>query len=426
MNKYQYFLSNFQAINKADIKLDGITVLAGANGCGKSTLSRWLYYIVNTINQYKELVVKSFIRSKSLELMNILRIMNIEFDMRPVLSSREIQEINDIETFSDIYHRIYSDFLDSIIQWVNKRAVTKSRKTRLASYFNIPYSDNTDEFSANIIAYCNSKNDEFDKEARLAIIHRNKNITNKLFKFISENYDEKLNQTSEIQLYEGDTPLIDENDFHYIYRLKKAIYIDTPMALGHKDYRSRAWTDLQNMMINEFKEKPEGADRIIFSISRIIGGNFTVESDFLKNKEIHFVSADGLDIELEKAATGLNSFAYLQMLLKNGYLDSDTLLLIDEPEAHLHPQWIVEFARLLVNIHKKLGVYIMVASHNPDMVSAIRSISKKEDLADKTNFYLAVKEKDSLKYTYEYLGTDISRIFESFNIALSRINEYGE
>ena len=198
------------------------------------------------------------------------------------------------------------------------------------------------------------------------------------------------------------------------------------MALGHKDYRSRAWTDLQKMMINEFKEKPEGADRIIFSISRIIGGNFTVESDFLKNKEIHFVSADGLDIELEKAATGLNSFAYLQMLLKNGYLDSDTLLLIDEPEAHLHPQWIVEFARLLVNIHKKLGVYIMVASHNPDMVSAIRSISKKEDLADKTNFYLAVKEKDSLKYTYEYLGTDISRIFESFNIALSRINEYGE
>ena len=198
------------------------------------------------------------------------------------------------------------------------------------------------------------------------------------------------------------------------------------MTLGHKDYRSRAWTDLQNMMINEFKEKPEGADRIIFSISRIIGGNFTVESDFLKNKEIHFVSADGLDIELEKAATGLNSFAYLQMLLKNGYLDSDTLLLIDEPEAHLHPQWIVEFARLLVNIHKKLGVYIMVASHNPDMVSAIRSISKKEDLADKTNFYLAVKEKDSLKYTYEYLGTDISRIFESFNIALSRINEYGE
>ena len=138
MNNYQYFLSNFQAINKADIKLEGITVLAGANGCGKSTLSRWLYYIVNTINRYKELVVESFIRSKSLELMNILRIMNIEFDIRPVVSSREIQEINDIETFSDIYHRIYSDFLDSIIQWVNKRAVTKSRKTRLASYFNIP------------------------------------------------------------------------------------------------------------------------------------------------------------------------------------------------------------------------------------------------------------------------------------------------
>ena len=195
---------------------------------------------------------------------------------------------------------------------------------------------------------------------------------------------------------------------------------------AHKDYRSRAWTNLQDMMIKEYKEKAEGADRIIFNISRITGGNFTVKTDILGSKEIHFEHRNGLDIELEKAATGLNAFAYLQLLLKNGYLDDETLLLIDEPEAHLHPQWIVEFARILVNIHKVLGVKIMIASHNPDMVSAIQSIARKEGVEDFTNFYLAVKDNNSFQYQYKWLGTDVSEIFRSFNIALSRIKEYGE
>lgn len=426
MNNYEYILSEFNAIKYGRIALNGITVLAGENGCGKSTLSRWLYYLVNTINQYEDLVVNSFIHNKSFEISNIQRVMNIEFGIRPILRASELHNIQDIETLSNIYHKIYSDFLELAISWVNSPDILKNRKQRMASHLNIPYSDDVNTFSDNIIVYCNTKHDEFDKEARLVSIQRNKNMTKNLFKFISDNYDEKLNQESKIQLFEEGTPLLEDDEFHYTYKLKRAIYVDTPMALGHKDYQSRSWTRLQDMMVNEIKEKPEGADRIIFNISRIIGGNFTVDSDFLMNKEIRYKRRDGLDIELEKAATGLNAFAYLQMLLKNGYLDDETLLLIDEPEAHLHPQWIVEFARLLVTIHKKLGVNIMIASHNPDMVSAISSISRREQVEDKTNFYLAVKEDDTWQYTYKPLGTDISDIFRSFNIALSRINEYGE
>ena len=32
-------VSKFRAINKADIKLNGITVVTGENGCGKTTLA---------------------------------------------------------------------------------------------------------------------------------------------------------------------------------------------------------------------------------------------------------------------------------------------------------------------------------------------------------------------------------------------------
>jgi len=62
------------------------------------------------------------------------------------------------------------------------------------------------------------------------------------------------------------------------------------------------------------------------------------------------------------------------------------LLIIDEPEAHLHPQWIVEYARILVLLNKKLGVKFMIASHNPDMVSALRYISEKEEILQNVHF----------------------------------------
>ena len=61
------------------------------------------------------------------------------------------------------------------------------------------------------------------------------------------------------------------------------------------------------------------------------------------------------------------------------------------------------------------------------MVSAIQSIAKKEGVIDTVHFYVAQKQsEDGFRYTYKDLGTEIGDIFESFNIALSRIQMYGE
>lgn len=59
------------------------------------------------------------------------------------------------------------------------------------------------------------------------------------------------------------------------------------------------------------------------------------------------------------------------------------------------------------------------------MVSALRYISEKEGTLDKVNFYLAQKTETKFKYNYKHLGNEIDPIFESFNIALERINKYG-
>ena len=59
------------------------------------------------------------------------------------------------------------------------------------------------------------------------------------------------------------------------------------------------------------------------------------------------------------------------------------------------------------------------------MISAIRYISEKEGNLDSVNFYLAEKSKEEYCYNYSFLGKDIEPIFESFNIAIDKISQYG-
>ena len=77
-------------------------------------------------------------------------------------------------------------------------------------------------------------------------------------------------------------------------------------------------------------------------------------------------------------------------------MSDKTLLIMDEPESHLHPQWIIEYARLIVLLNKQIGVKFFIASHNPDMVSAIKYISEREKSNANLNFYLA--QKTNTKY----------------------------
>ena len=184
-------------------------------------------------------------------------------------------------------------------------------------------------------------------------------------------------------------------------------------------------------MLSDTSESPvsEASKSIAYLIKNLIGGDINVEKQDLGGKiertEFKFVAKNGKSFNLKGAATGVISFSYILQLLQNGWLTDKTMLIIDEPESHLHPQWIVDYARILVLINKMIGTKILLSSHNPDMIAAIQTISESKGLKDITRFYLATPSPEALdQYDFNDLGFNIEEIFDSFNIALSRIDSY--
>lgn len=441
MSKYKYIVHDYHAIKKAEITIDGITVLSGINGCGKSTLSQWLYCIVNGVNEFDSYLFDEY-KEKLYDLIYRMQVACIDLRRADKLTEKVsldnlyqiIEKFNSIKYYSKEQIEVTKDlFLQvlyttgNILTEALSEDIPYARKARILSLLEIEVQD--EDIHQAIEDFIDVNNRVISRQTKQIYQDIEEHPTPTFFESINNHFILDNDYPSLIQLKEDNVDIIEDEHISTLFNLKKAIYIDTPMSIDAGTTSNYFWDDLSRMIMEE-KAKVQSAEikKFLLRIKDLLDGEAILdEDDTFRNKNLRYVSNDKkINIRLCDVATGFKTFSYLQRLLENGHLNDETLLMIDEPEAHLHPQWIVEFARLLVLLNKKLGLKIMIASHNPDMVAAIHDIANKEGVLDNTNFYVAQPEDpDSHKYIYKDLGHDIGEIFESFNVAIEKINRYG-
>lgn len=80
-----------------------------------------------------------------------------------------------------------------------------------------------------------------------------------------------------------------------------------------------------------------------------------------------FVTSSGIETLLENKGDGVKSLFALALLANNADKSSNSILAIDEPEAHLHPEAIHLLQKTVSDISS--GTQVLIATHNPIFVN---------------------------------------------------------
>ena len=379
-------IKNVGKLKEADVEINGITVITGENDTGKSTVGKVLWSVFNGFYEIDEKVYNE----KVSELEKIID----EIIKENVYKNLSTDYNSFFEIFNSTREKIAIEFLKG-----NKNYSEDEIKIIINNYKKDLKIENISKFVQEI----NETLKISDKEIIKVIVSRvmNKEFHNQINAVFSK---EKMN-IGEISLKIKDKEIdlkIENNEIsdvqNYFLINKETMYIDNPFILDSYDFEdenhqahlaTNVFSENENSVISEIKVKKK-LNNIYQKLNSVLSG------EILENKNSKFIyRKNGEDIDLKNLSTGLKTFAIIKMLLQNGTLEENGTIILDEPEIHLHPEWQLKFAELIVLLQKEFGMHILLTTHSPYFLNAIEVFSERHKIDDKCKYYVAENEGNS-------------------------------
>ena len=203
-------------------------------------------------------------------------------------------------------------------------------------------------------------------------------LLNEYTNMLIEN-DDSVKEILKVQNYDDELKHLKEKYGLANGRLYLAYY-DEKLAgcialrkIDDKNYilKENLMNKLEFNIVDNLLGKEKEIEKINKQIVEIISGEFT----FDKQTRKYNYKKNGYNINVKNTANGIKTFGLIEMLLNNRRLNEKTILIIDEPEVHLHPNWQVKYAEILVILAMNLKVKILLNSHSPYFIDAIKIYS---------------------------------------------------
>ena len=387
----KFSIKNVGPLEKADVEIKGLTVIAGFNDTGKSTVGKVAYSLTKAFEEYEFLHKKKMIEIIRHNLKNAHRILmessNLTKNKNMRKLSRQVRELYFSYHGRDVPEELTKPELFESIKDELRKKNTNGKK-EIDRLFN--EIDSSFEEVKNNVKIQEAVEYILDSEFRGF-----KNLTNRFSSgdaFIEASEGE--NKIIRLEIKKGSDFLrIDKNkEIVEIFSFDSAVFIETPLALSYYDFFRQS--HLVNHLAELFKDlkKPSSKSKPLLKVNQVVKGDLSYDQDLDKFKFVKKVRGKEEAFEMLNLASGIKNFGMLQLLDKVGEFNKRLLLIIDEPEVHLHPKWQVEYARLLISLVKR-GVSVLVTSHSPYMIEGLNKYSEEEGVKDKTLFYLSKSKK---------------------------------
>jgi len=389
-------IKNIWIVKNAIVNLDWLSVIAWNNDTWKTTVSKVVFSVIKAFQRYKtdfNISKEEILEDKIWDLY-----MKLRFLIRRIWKNDDLS-LNDLlkkDFYPPNFLNELSIFSNEDIFEIKKNKIIKLKlseleeKNILIEIDNIKQEFLKDEKKEDLIkkALKNILKSEFENQFNT--LWKKWNIELKEWKTLLFKIILSENQVSEVKINDD------------ILKINDTTFIDSPMHLNLFNYlnvrNNVPWrrnkelqfhiTDLFTKIRNsKFEEDKENI--LIKKIGKLVGWFFKIIKEwyaenlyFLKWKE---------KINPINIATGIKSFWLLDLLDKSNSINSENLLILDEPEVHLHPEWQVKYAEFIVELIKERDLSVLITSHSPYMIEALSKISKEKEA--KASFYLSENNK---------------------------------
>lgn len=413
-------IENFAKISSTDLEFDGLTVVAGDNNTGKSTVGKVLYAIFRALSQLDKRVFRD-------------RIQTIQ---------RAFRQTTNLKLDDERAERLLSGSAPL------EQIYDEARKDR-SSY---------DEWGLLFMeAVGNKKLSDFAKEDILKAIHQAKTTGNEIIaaKLAYQVLDcvfhhqilplrrtdlpAKLVLTvkgvdTEISIQGKNISFLNGTDL-----IKKVRLISSPDVLSLMNIRGiesdsvfqRVFDKYTLELAQELIKEPSLSvteqesiknrlAKIFEALSKVMVGEITHDKD----RDLAVLEhGNEIPTKMENLSMGMKFFVLLHMMLRQGVLQDRDILILDEPENHLHPEWQVVYAHVLVLLQKEFRLSVLVTSHSQFFVNALQRFAISEGIMADTHFYMSkMDDSNPGLCTFSDVTNNAGQIFRSFNRAYDKLS----
>lgn len=394
-------LKDVGPIHKAKLEINKINIIGGQNSTGKSTSSKLLYCFLKSNSSNRDKLVASSLLDKLNKFNFSLRYFNDEDEdvfhdlvnktrkMRKFIKNRNYDNFDDLLDWFDEIEILFNDILDEI------------ESTEEESYKNL-----VSEFNdiKHVIKIVEESSNEFFKEVMKELLFSELEIEFPSDFGYAKFYDaEKASFAFDVDFKEAKFTSEGKFNINEVFYLESFSIFDNYLS---NDFDCEHVSDLKEHLFPKKIPSKMFEEESLIKLEEIIGD--IVGGRIIKKKDdLIFVSSNSsYTSSMKNTASGIKQISVIQSLLKNRFLGENCVLMMDEQEVNLHPEWQIKLARILVLLAKEGNITIYINSHSPMFIEAMDTFAEYYDYENYTNYYLSISSEEENMYDFIKVDSD--------------------